>query len=33
VRRTLEAAGIRLSEIDAAAGAQEAKISAEIEIA
>ena len=31
VRRTLEAAGVKLSELDASAGAQESKLSSEIE--
>jgi hypothetical protein len=33
VRRTLEAAGVRLSEIDASTGSQESKLSSEIELA
>jgi hypothetical protein len=33
VRRTLEAAGVRLSELDASTGAQESKLSSEVELA
>lgn len=33
VRRTLEAAGVKLSELDASTGAQESKLSSEVELA